>query len=316
MSKVTIIITTYRHQDFIEHTMKSIFCQTYENRELLIWDDSPDNLTRDIMQKYVKQYPQKIKAWHHNPSKHIVWNLNYLLWQKDKNSEYIAFLEWDDLRHSDYLSEKIKIFQNFPNVWLVYNDISIIDKNWSVVEKNRISSRTRKRYKNETDTIWKLLSQDMICFSYSTLMSRNFDWLVIRNWGNKELLWSETDFWLQIAKKHNLYGIEKDLTYYRKHWNNSSSNLDTTIKHFTFLIDIYLRDWQINHKDYKKIKILIYLMLSFNAIKQYKHKEFFMNIINAFNISLIKTLHIWLNSLYYRFIKPLFFNLLNHIKIK
>lgn len=69
MTQISIITTTYNHQDFIGQTIQSILDQSMTNRELLIGDDSPNDETWKIIQKYVQQYPNKIKAWRHAPNK-------------------------------------------------------------------------------------------------------------------------------------------------------------------------------------------------------------------------------------------------------
>jgi hypothetical protein len=42
--------------------------------------------------------------------------MNFLLAQTNAQSEYLAFLEGDDLRHPEYLAKKIQIFATYPNV--------------------------------------------------------------------------------------------------------------------------------------------------------------------------------------------------------
>lgn len=304
MWKVSIIVTCYCHQEYISQTIDSIFSQTYNNWEILIGDDSPNNLSRDIIQEKIKKHWSKVKAWHHFPSKHIVWNTNFLLSQVDPNSEFIAFLEWDDLWTPSYLQEKIDIFNQYPDVWLVYNELSIINSKNEIIEKNRIKPRTRKRFKNETDTIWNLLLHDLVCFSYSTLMSRAFPWMKINDRWNKELLWSESDFRLQISRKHNLYGIEDALTLYRKHWNNTSSNLDFTIGHYYYLISNYFTAWIINKQDFDKLTILVNLMRMYSSAQQLKIKESFMYLRECIKISFIETTILWGKSFYYRLLRP------------
>jgi hypothetical protein len=60
---------------------------------LLIGDDSPDNETRNIIQLYVKQYPDKISARHHTPNKGIVDNMLFLINQIPAYTTHVAFLE-------------------------------------------------------------------------------------------------------------------------------------------------------------------------------------------------------------------------------
>jgi len=69
MPKVSIITTTYRHEKIITETIESILNQSFIDWELLIGDDSPDDATRNIIQKYITKYPNKIKARHHKPNK-------------------------------------------------------------------------------------------------------------------------------------------------------------------------------------------------------------------------------------------------------
>ncbi len=116
MSKISIITTTYKHQEFIAQTIESILAQTYTNRELLIGDDSPDDATREIIQSYVSKYPEKIKARHHKPNKGIVDNINFLLSKTSSSSEYIAFLEGDDIYISSNLQKKIELFERYEEL--------------------------------------------------------------------------------------------------------------------------------------------------------------------------------------------------------
>ena len=139
MPKISIITTTYKHQDFIEDTIKSVLSQTYTDWELLIGDDSPDNKTWNIIEKYTKQYPDKIKAWHHNPNKGIVDNMNFLLSKISNDSKYIAFLEGDDMYTPDNLEEKIKIFKEYPEVKMVYNNFDYIGKDNQFINKKHIT---------------------------------------------------------------------------------------------------------------------------------------------------------------------------------
>ena len=307
MPLVSIITTCYKHEKFIKETIESILSQTFSDWELLIWDDSPNDETRNIIQHYVKKYPDKIRARHHSPSKHIVGNTTFLFSQTSADSQYLAFLEWDDMWTPEYLSTKLKIFEQYPKVWLVYNELSIIDDKWVITEDKWIAPRTRKWYKNETDTIWNLIASDMVCFSYSTLMSRKFDWINIHNRWNQSLLGSESDFWLQIARKHNLYWIEVPLTLYRKHSSNTSKDLSLTIKHFDFFVQNYFSDGLITHKEYTNIQILIYMMKAFDSLLNHKYRLFITNVIHCFELSFFDTIRIWLTSVYYRLLKPYVF---------
>jgi glycosyltransferase involved in cell wall biosynthesis len=127
MSHITIITTTYKHQEFVARTIDSVISQTRTDWTLLIGDDSPDDATREIIQSYVSKYPEKIKARHHTPNKGIVDNMLFLIDHIPSHTTHIAFLEGDDMMTSDNLSKKMNIFAQYPGLGMVYSDMSFID---------------------------------------------------------------------------------------------------------------------------------------------------------------------------------------------
>ena len=76
--------------------------------------------------------------------------MNFLISKISPKSEYIAFLEGDDMRDKDYLKDKLEIFTKYPEVKLAYNNLSFIDKNNKVIQKDIFTFRNVKTYKNKT----------------------------------------------------------------------------------------------------------------------------------------------------------------------
>jgi len=197
---VSIILTCYRQEKFIEETILSVVNQTYKNRELLIWDDSPDNNCRKIISKYLEKYPDKIKAWHHNPNKWIVNNMQFLLWQKDKKSDYITFLEWDDCLFSEYLEKKLEIFSKHTNIQLVYNELTTIDEKWKVINERELEYNSGIISKK-----WKISYECLIShihyMSWSTIMVKSD--MVKKYPIYSEFLWKKTilsDIYIFLTK--------------------------------------------------------------------------------------------------------------------
>ena len=228
MPKISIITTTYKHSDFIAHTIESVLAQTYTDRELLIWDDSPDDATRDIIIWYTSRYPDKIKARHHTPNKWIVDNMNFLISQSSHDSEYLSLLEWDDMYTPDNLQEKIHIFERYPEVGLVYSDMSFIDKN----NNTTLYSFYKKKdwlfmNNNIQDEYWFLRNPASI-MSYSSSMIKKeivFDGSIyirsLRIW--KEYSVSDREFYIKILTKYKSFFIDKPLVRYRTHASNISN---------------------------------------------------------------------------------------------
>lgn len=250
--KISIITTTYKHQNFIAKTIESVLNQTYINWELLIWDDSSDNKTWDIIEKHTQKYPDKIKAWHHSPNKWIIDNMNFLISNISTDSEFIVFLEWDDMITPDYLQKKIDIFDKYPDVALVYNNLDFINEDWNIYAKNYL--KWNFYLKNSFLTKKQFLKFDNLYWSYSSLMIKK-DILLqeeIQNPTNNKLFSvSDRDLFFRISTKYKCYWLSESLTLYRRHSENLSTSGDSRIiDDLIILSDYYKKTNFLNKKEY------------------------------------------------------------------
>lgn len=266
MSKVSIIVTTYKHQKFIEKTIESVLAQTYTNWELLIWDDSPDNNTWNIIQFYVNIYPNKIRAWHHDSNKWIVDNMNFLLSHVSPESEYISFLEGDDVYDANNINAKIKIFESQSNISIIYNNFSIIDKDNKVIRENWLW-KTKTYFQNKAIDP-KYLLQNTVYVSFSTLMIKNTFLKEIPNsLHKKNNIISDWDLFFRISSKYRVYWLSDILTLYRVHDDNiSNTSGDNMIVQYLELNNIYLHQGLITKQLHNKRKWYLLHFLAYNNI--------------------------------------------------
>lgn len=273
MKQVTIILTCYKQERFIEETILSVINQNFKNRELLIWDDSPDDNCRKIISKYVNKYPEKIKAWHHKPNKWIVNNMQFLLEQRNKKSEYIAFLEWDDCLLPEYLDIKLKIFKDYPDIKLVYNELTTINSKWDVITKRHLKNFT-KWFCSKWKISYEKLMDETFYMSWSSLMVKSN--IVEKYQICPPFLWNKTTisdifFFNQIAHNEDIYWISKPLILYRLHDDSTSWTIKGWISLNFELIEYtkYLYEKKhISSKLYKKLSNKWFLMISVLALRK------------------------------------------------
>lgn len=105
MIKVSVCITTYNLEKYIEQTLNSILSQrTSFDFEILVGDDCSTDGTREILLAYKERYPEKIKL--HLQQKNVGVNKNdYDLIYLSKG-EYIAWCDGDDYWIDQYKLEK------------------------------------------------------------------------------------------------------------------------------------------------------------------------------------------------------------------
>lgn len=275
MPKFSIITTTYKHERFITQTIDSLLNQSISDWELLIGDDSPDGATWDIIEWYTQKYPDKIRTWQHAMSKGIVENMNFLISQVCSDSEYIAFLEGDDVYAPDCLKKKLEVFEKYSEVALVYSDMNFINADWKVTLEKRIQSNGTRFYQNEIIPVESYINtKNSLIISYSTVAIRKdvlYSFSPIEAFTQSKMYSvSDYDLFFRIATRYPVYGISDALTLYRRHTWNASSGYNTLFQDLHILLDTYSKRWFIPEKVYKKKVSWILIMQSIVALSKWE----------------------------------------------
>jgi len=126
----------------------------------------------------------------------------------------------------DNLEKKLKIFETYPEVQLVYNDLSFVDS------KNQIILQSFFAYRRISFTQNNVISSDDFIMmpagpiaSWSTGMVRRdmiTRYPIVARWEDKRYSISDYDFYFQVATRHPVFGIQEPLTFYRRHGGNLS----------------------------------------------------------------------------------------------
>lgn len=121
--KVDIILPNYNSSDHIKETLKSIIYQTFTNWNLIIVDDCSDEKTLNILKKFVKN--KKIKIYWMKKNRGAGYCRNYAI--KKSKSQYLAFIDSDDLWEKDKLETQIRFMK--------HNDYAFTYTNYKTIGK-------------------------------------------------------------------------------------------------------------------------------------------------------------------------------------
>ncbi|SHG35881.1 Glycosyl transferase family 2 [Flavobacterium fluvii] len=109
MAFFSIIIPLYNKEKYIENALKSILKQTVTDYEIIIVDDGSTDKSREIASKYVSN---KIRIIDHFENKGLSAARNTGI--KNAKSNYVTFLDADDLWHSNYLQTIKNLISSYP----------------------------------------------------------------------------------------------------------------------------------------------------------------------------------------------------------
>ena len=122
-NQVSIILPNYNSSQTITATVNSVVKQSYNNWELIIVDDCSNRKTRKILTKFKNK---KIKIFYLKKNRGAAYCRN--LGIKKSNSNFLAFIDSDDLWHKNKLKLQIN-YMKTNNYFFTYTNYKTFKKN-------------------------------------------------------------------------------------------------------------------------------------------------------------------------------------------
>lgn len=121
MARITIIIPSYNHQNYIEQRLDTILNQTYKDWEAIIIDDASNDNSLNIIDSYLKDHPEfKVKSFIKNKENS---GSGYKSWQKGialAETEFIWIAETDDFSDPKFLECTFTSLESNPDAVLAF----------------------------------------------------------------------------------------------------------------------------------------------------------------------------------------------------
>lgn len=108
--KVSVVITAYNVEKYIEKAIKSVFNQTYKNIEIIVVEDKSTDSTKDILKEYEKNYKCAV-----GEDFHVIWNkenvgagLSRRYGIQNATGDFVMLLDADDWLKEDYIEKLVQ----------------------------------------------------------------------------------------------------------------------------------------------------------------------------------------------------------------
>ena len=121
MPKVSVIINCLNGEKHVSETLDSVFAQTFDDWEIVFWDNASVDKTAEI----ACSYGEKVRYFRSE----VTTNLGQARsWAFEKaKGEYIAILDSDDIWDPNKLKSQLDVFASNPTLGLVYCDSFLFD---------------------------------------------------------------------------------------------------------------------------------------------------------------------------------------------
>lgn len=116
---VSIIIPYFNREEFLAEAIESVIQQTYQNWELFLIDDGSTDSSKEIAEKYTRQFPHQIYSLQHLDGKNKGASASRRVGFEKAKGDFITFLDSDDIYFPNSIENEINCFFENPEAEVV-----------------------------------------------------------------------------------------------------------------------------------------------------------------------------------------------------
>lgn len=225
---ITIGIVNYNYGKFIAKAIDSVLAQKISySYELLIADDASTDNSREIINKYIEKYPEKIRpVFNENNSGPVT-----CAWKLISNSKgkYITWLDADDYwTYENKLQEQIDFLESHPEYTGCFHDADIINETEDISYSQSLGTfryySQFNRYNSDFNP-WDLLDRNILPTAALVFRNRDFsDFFRTYNLHLHSFSWA---FQLEIIKGGKFRYFNQCWSAYLDHTGGLSKKLSS-----------------------------------------------------------------------------------------
>lgn len=199
MTKVSIVMSVYNCEPFLEKSLQSIINQSYKEYEFIVFDDASTDSSKTIIQDFAIK-DDRIIAVYNNINKGLTVNLNMAI--SLAKGEYIARMDADDIALPSRIDKQVKFLDDNQQIDLVGSAAYDINENGEKIQ-------LRKSPQLHDEIIELLPKANPI--THSTVMFRKKSFASIGYYNEAYRTTQDYEMWFRAAGKglkfHNLQEI-------------------------------------------------------------------------------------------------------------
>lgn len=208
---VSVLMTAYNAEPFIEKALLSIINQTYQNLEIIVVDDGSTDNTEKILTR-LKKTDRRLKIFRLKQNLGPSLASNFGLTKT--RGKFVARMDADDISLPDRIEKQIKFLLRNADIAIVGGQCILIDENGEVIGKKNFPTNHQEIY----DALFSINPiQHPSCMINTGLLPRKALY-----YHNHSLLAHDLELVFKIAQYGKLANLPNIILYYRQHHNSLS----------------------------------------------------------------------------------------------
>ncbi len=204
-SKVSVIIPTYNHSQYVCRAIDSILAQTYKDYEVIVVDDGSTDGTREVLSKYGNKINY---IYQENKGLPSARNTGI----KASTGEYFVFLDADDYISPKALEIEVRFLENHPQIGWVYSDYYCVNKKGNILAQ--FSKGITSDITPPEGMVFKRFLQGNFV-PINAVMIRKRCVNDVGFFDESLTSYEDGDFWLRVSAKYELKYINEPLAFQR-----------------------------------------------------------------------------------------------------
>jgi|GEM_PF-3448641 len=206
---ISVCLTNFNGEKYLNKTIESVLNQTYENFELIIMDNASTDSSADIVRQY---NDSRIKFFQNDRSTSVSKNTNKTVLLS--RGELITILHSEDLYAPNFLEELVRTYEKYPTkkvfitgVYFYYSDVNKL-KAWLPFKIGGLKTKQEvlsSLIRGNTVGNGINVAYHRSCISGAGVFSEKYKFAGVY------------EYLIRLAELYDFVYIPKILTYYRVH---------------------------------------------------------------------------------------------------
>ena len=227
MLKVSVILTSYNHAEYLREAIDSVLNQTFQDFELIIWDDASNDDSWQIIRSY---NDSRIKAFQNPRNQGPVFGVNKAILEI-ATGEYIAIHHSDDVWELSKLEKQLDFLEVNQNIGAVFSSAQVIDQRGIPLTDESHFYYSIFKQANRSRHEWLryfFLTSNALC--HPSLLIRKQCYLDCGVYRDMLAQMPDFDMWIRLCAKYDIHIMEERLLKFRilDGEMNTSGNRPTT----------------------------------------------------------------------------------------
>ena len=263
MPKISVILTSFNHEKYLQEAIDSVLNQTYSDFELIIWDDASSDNSWDLINQYSDP---RIKTFRNDEQKRGIWGINKAI-SEVATGEYIATHHSDDVWELNKLEKQVAFLEANTEIGAVFTWAQIIDDQGKDLHNDCFIQGNKSRWQ----WLHELFTGENHLNHPSLLIRKQcYQDVGLYRYGLAQT--GDAEMWSRVLLKFPIHVIQEKLTKHRQFINKSNTSGDR--------IDTVIRvnnEWNIIRNNYLAITDFEELVATFPSLDRYRNSAGFDN---------------------------------------